>query len=234
MESAAEAQDLAERRQDAPPAKTAERTGETILDLAIEDHQTGLAGRHLFTFVKRNRTLKLPWNRLGVGSPVVITPAEEQDESSRGGVTSGVVSAANYRSIQSRRRALDLRQSVRSRSFNRPGFAESRRAPVLQNVSTVRGRLGQSRQIVLADLGSRFAWRPSGNRDSMPCARWRFADGLNPSQQAAIQFALSARDIAIIHGPPGTGKTTSVVAFIREAVLRGEKVLACAEQHGGR
>ena len=74
LESAAEAQDLAERRQ-TRTRKTAEKSGETILDLAIEDHQTGLAGRHLFTFVKRNRTLKLPWNRLRVGSPVVITPA---------------------------------------------------------------------------------------------------------------------------------------------------------------
>ena len=53
-------------------------------------------------------------------------------------------------------------------------------------------------------------------------------DGLNPSQRAAIEFALSAEDVAIIHGPPGTGKTTSVAAFIRQAVLRGEKVLACA------
>ena len=48
------------------------------------------------------------------------------------------------------------------------------------------------------------------------------------AQREAIRFALSAEDIAIIHGPPGTGKTTSVVEFIRQAVARGEKVLACA------
>ena len=51
---------------------------------------------------------------------------------------------------------------------------------------------------------------------------------LNASQCAAIEFALSAEDVVIIHGPPGTGKTTSVVAFIREAAVRGEKILACA------
>src|SRR5205814_518920 len=51
---------------------------------------------------------------------------------------------------------------------------------------------------------------------------------LNASQQAAIRFALAAEDVAILHGPPGTGKTTTVVELIRQAVRRGDKVLASA------
>src|SRR5205823_12371508 len=51
---------------------------------------------------------------------------------------------------------------------------------------------------------------------------------LNQSQEEAVRFALAARDIAIVHGPPGTGKTTAVVELIRQAVRRGERVLACA------
>src|SRR5262249_26772726 len=51
---------------------------------------------------------------------------------------------------------------------------------------------------------------------------------LNESQREAVRFALSSDDLAIIHGPPGTGKTTTVVELIRQAVARGEKVLACA------
>ena len=41
---------------------------------------------------------------------------------------------------------------------------------------------------------------------------------LNESQRDAVRFALSCRDVGIIHGPPGTGKTTTIVEVIVQAV----------------
>uniref|UniRef100_A0A3B3DTU3 DNA-binding protein SMUBP-2 n=1 Tax=Oryzias melastigma TaxID=30732 RepID=A0A3B3DTU3_ORYME len=55
-----------------------------------------------------------------------------------------------------------------------------------------------------------------------------FNSNLDDSQREAVAFALSQRELAVIHGPPGTGKTTTVVEIILQAVKQGQKVLCCA------
>ena len=51
---------------------------------------------------------------------------------------------------------------------------------------------------------------------------------LNESQREAIEFALKQKELAVIHGPPGTGKTTTLVEYISLEVKQGSKVLCCA------
>ncbi len=51
---------------------------------------------------------------------------------------------------------------------------------------------------------------------------------LNESQNAAVDLALRANDLAVIHGPPGTGKTTTLVEIIKRLSQREKPVLVCA------
>ena len=50
------------------------------------------------------------------------------------------------------------------------------------------------------------------------------SDNLDESQRNAVEFALRRNDLAVVHGPPGTGKTTTVVEIIRQHVKLGSKV----------
>ncbi|KAJ9501661.1 hypothetical protein LTR96_006346 [Exophiala xenobiotica] len=54
-----------------------------------------------------------------------------------------------------------------------------------------------------------------------------FDPALNPSQKEAIRFALSSPEIALIHGPPGTGKTHTVIELILQLLKQGQRVLVC-------
>ncbi len=56
----------------------------------------------------------------------------------------------------------------------------------------------------------------------------RDTEHLNHSQKLAVSIILQARDVAIIHGPPGTGKTTTLVAAVKQLSQRENTVLVCA------
>ena len=54
---------------------------------------------------------------------------------------------------------------------------------------------------------------------------------LNASQQKAVNSVLAAKDVAVVHGPPGTGKTTTLVEAIYETLRRENQVLVCAQSN---
>ena len=211
LEAQAEAQRLAER-QKSRSRENAERSGETLIDLVVDDHETGIGGHELLTLVKRNRSIGLPWNRLRVGSPIVLTAEDDS-----GGNWQGVVSARKGRSIQVAVNDWDDAPSYRI-DLSPDEVTRKRQLAALIEAEQARHRTAELRNVLLGERSPEFA-------DEVD---YEFRTELNETQQDAIRFALSAKDIAIIHGPPGTGKTTTVVELICQAVANGDKVLASA------
>ena len=91
----------------------------------------------------------------------------------------------------------------------------------LEDVSRSKGnRLSELRDIMLG------TGKP-GFRELYPV---RFP-WLNSTQETAVNKVLCAKDVAIVHGPPGTGKTTTLVEAIYETLHREPQVLVCAQSN---
>ncbi|MEY3052523.1 MAG: hypothetical protein RLY31_2308 [Bacteroidota bacterium] len=101
-------------------------------------------------------------------------------------------------------------------SFDERTYREMEKA--LVRVREASGdQLAVLREIVHGNRAARF-------REQAPLT----VEGLNPSQEEAVRQVLAAEDIAVVHGPPGTGKTTTLVAAIRLICRSEQTVLVCA------
>ena len=54
---------------------------------------------------------------------------------------------------------------------------------------------------------------------------------LNHSQEQAVNRVLAAKEVAVVHGPPGTGKTTTLVEAVYETLRRENQVMVCAQSN---
>jgi len=218
LERQAEAERATERSRRLTGAE-AERGGEALVELTLVDEEAGLGGRYLLSLAKRGQA-PLPWTRLDVGSPVVLLPEGAGDSSL---AVRGVVYERG-------------RQRITVAVGNVPeGFEDVDRWRLVlssDEISSQRQRAALERSAAasgtrLAQLRETLLGRAAAKVDSAADEAEPLDATLNASQLAAVDFALSARDVALVHGPPGTGKTTAVVEIIRRAVRRGQRVLAC-------
>ncbi|MEN1681197.1 MAG: AAA domain-containing protein [Planctomycetota bacterium] len=210
MEGEAERERLADRRR-RERSGDPERTGETLINLRIGDVRPGLAGRSLVDLAKPLGQ-RLPDNRLRVGSPVVFTDELRAAAPPLPGVvsrrTSDGIQVALDHPPEAKQVRLDLSPDERTRLRQLQAMARARLAA---------GRDATLRDVLLGEREPRFDPLPEIN----------FATTLNDPQQDAVRLGIAARDVAIIHGPPGTGKTTTLAELVFQAVRNGERVLAC-------
>lgn len=83
--------------------------------------------------------------------------------------------------------------------------------------------------------GNRLAYLRDLFYSKMPAQHYTFQPmrfpWLNPTQEHAVNEVLRAKDVAVVHGPPGTGKTTTLVEAIYETLHRESQVLVCAQSN---
>ena len=88
---------------------------------------------------------------------------------------------------------------------------------------------------VIAAKGNRLAELRDIFHGQSPLKHFSFSPmrfpWLNPAQEEAVNKVLHAKDVAIVHGPPGTGKTTTLVEAIYETLHRESQVLVCAQSN---
>ncbi|NXP15018.1 SMBP2 protein, partial [Thinocorus orbignyianus] len=211
--------------QDSVPLKELQRRGVCLLKLQAATQRTGLYGRLLVTFQPRSHgsDAELPANSFGPGDIVGLYGSGGQGKPLCSGVVTRVTPRAVTVAFEETR---DGMVSVdRDCSYQLLKLANdvtyNRLKRALTALKQYRGGPASSLIDVLF-----FSSAPTALTGTRPLKFYN--ESLDESQREAVSFALAQRELAIIHGPPGTGKTTTVVEIILQAVQQGLKVLCCA------
>ncbi|NXT00568.1 SMBP2 protein, partial [Jacana jacana] len=211
--------------QESVSLKELQRRGVCLLKLQAAAQRTGLYGRLLVTFQPRKygSDAELPSNSFGPGDIVGLYHSAGWGEPLSTGVVTRVTSKAVTVAFEESRDGMlsvDRESPYRLLKLaNDVTYNRLKRA--LTALKQYRG--GPASELIDVLF---FSSAPSTLSETRPLTLYN--QSLDASQREAVSFALAQRELAIVHGPPGTGKTTTLVEIILQAIQQGLKVLCCA------
>lgn len=218
--------EVEERRswQEHSSLKELQSRGVCLLKLQVSSQRTGLYGQRLVTFEPRKfgPAVLLPSNSFTSGDIVGLYDTNESSQLATGVLTRITQKMVTVAFDESHDFQLNLDRENTYRLLKLANDVTYKRLKKAL-LTLKKYHSGPASSLIDVLLGGSA---PSPATEISPLTFYNTT--LDSSQKEAVSFALAQKELAIIHGPPGTGKTTTVVEIILQAVKQGLKVLCCA------
>ena len=206
------------------PLKERQRNGSTWYPVRVKNTQIGIGGKFVIE-LSRNIEFNQP-HQFSPGAQAVIfwnAPAGQKTPQ-----LAGTILAVDQTEIKIQINEEDLPDWIDERLigidllFDENSYREMKFALEKVKNPIPGSRLEKLRNVALGWEKPDFA-----EIESLDSKDWPIKH-LNSSQQEAIKMVMASNDFCVIHGPPGTGKTTTLVAAIKTALTLSKQVLVCA------
>lgn len=209
------------------PLQRLVQAGYAVSNLQLENIRTGLAGKLYLELGPDATTESIDRDGVRNGDIVSVQPPKSLGKSGAP-ACKGVVWKVAAKTVTVAVDEAEEEDAEALQAFPRLCVVKTSNTVVYKRLESTMRKLGEAQdgsasRLVRLLLGEEpiVPQKPLGNK-----VKW-FNESLKESQRRAVQFSLG-NEVSIVHGPPGTGKTHTLVEIVLQCLERGERVLVCA------